>query len=339
MGRRDKKYSKSLHTQAYEKLESMICFGKSKRLAKLNGEDTTSLIFSINTYKTYKQQVNQFIDYLNEHHSDVTTLDAAKKYIKEYLISREDKGDSAWTIQTAAKALGKLYGITPSSPEYYDPPKRHRKDIIRSRLDTVGDEHFSESNNQDLIKFCKATGLRRDELSHLKNDCLYTKAELVDELVGYAKNNYNVNTKQAIRINLIKDAKLFDEEYFIYAVGKGGRPRFVPVLKKYENFVIERIKDTKDGVKIFEHINTHADIHSYRGEYATAIYKKYARKIEDIPYDKIRGGINQKYQSEVYCARKDEKGKRLDKKAMLLASKALGHNRIEVVATNYIRGI
>ena len=32
-------------------------------------------------------------------------------------------------------------------------------------------------------------------------------------------------------------------------------------------------------------------------------------------------------------------GKKLDKAAMLLASKALGHNRIEVVAINYIRGL
>ena len=32
-------------------------------------------------------------------------------------------------------------------------------------------------------------------------------------------------------------------------------------------------------------------------------------------------------------------GKKLDKAAMLVCSKALGHNRISVVADNYIRGL
>ena len=40
-----------------------------------------------------------------------------------------------------------------------------------------------------------------------------------------------------------------------------------------------------------------------------------------------------------YTCRKDEAGKKLDKAAMLVCSKALGHNRISVVADNYIRGL
>lgn len=37
--------------------------------------------------------------------------------------------------------------------------------------------------------------------------------------------------------------------------------------------------------------------------------------------------------------RKDESGRKLDKAAMLVCSKALGHNRIDVVANNYIRDL
>ena len=36
--------------------------------------------------------------------------------------------------------------------------------------------------------------------------------------------------------------------------------------------------------------NNSADIHSYRSDYAMAIYKAYARDIQDIPYDKINRG-------------------------------------------------
>ena len=55
--------------------------------------------------------------------------------------------------------------------------------------------------------------------------------------------------------------------------------------------------------------------------------------------DKINKGTGRKQQSQVYCCRKDEAGKKLDKLAMYICSKALGHNRIDVVANNYIRGL
>ena len=45
------------------------------------------------------------------------------------------------------------------------------------------------------------------------------------------------------------------------------------------------------------------------------------------------------HQGDVYTCRKDEAGKKLDKVAMLICSKAIGHNRISVVADNYIRGL
>lgn len=67
--------------------------------------------------------------------------------------------------------------------------------------------------------------------------------------------------------------------------------------------------------------------------------KAHAREIKDIPYDRVNRGTGKRYQSQVYTCRKDEAGKKLDKAAMLICSKALGHNRISVVADNYIRGL
>lgn len=58
-----------------------------------------------------------------------------------------------------------------------------------------------------------------------------------------------------------------------------------------------------------------------------------------IPYDRVNKGSGKKYQSDVYVCRKDEKGKRLDKKAMYITSKALGHNRINVIAEHYLRNM
>ena len=85
---------------------------------------------------------------------------------------------SAWTVQLEAKALGKLYGIRPDDEKYFKPPKRNRADIKRSRGDTVRDRHFSAANNDELIKFCKGTGLRRGELSDLRGGSCGRKRRL-----------------------------------------------------------------------------------------------------------------------------------------------------------------
>lgn len=131
-----------------------------------------------------------------------------------------------------------------------------------------------------------------------------------------------------------------EQDYFIHhRKDKGGRYRFAPIIGKNKEQIIERMKNTGKDSKVWEYVNSNADIHGYRGDYATYIYKKYARKIEDIPYDKVNKGTGRRYQSEVYTCRKDEAGRKLDRAAMLICSKALGHNRVEVVANNYIRGL
>lgn len=67
--------------------------------------------------------------------------------------------------------------------------------------------------------------------------------------------------------------------------------------------------------------------------------KAYFKDLHQQAYDRVNRGTGRRYQSEVYTCRKDEAGKKLDKAAMLICSKALGHNRISVVADNYIRGL
>jgi len=53
--------------------------------------------------------------------------------------------------------------------------------------------------------------------------------------------------------------------------------------------------------------------------------RKHARPLDKIP------------KKERYCCRSDLKGVWYDKKAMLIASSALGHNRISIIAAHYIR--
>lgn len=346
MGRNNKRYSKGLHRQAYERLTSMQAFGESKKQAIADGTDKDK-IFSPNTYKTYWKHTKYFLKWMQDEHPDITTLEKAKKYANEWLQLRTDqvneKGEhlSAWTIQTEAKALGKLFGIEPGDEDYFEPPKRKRQDIKRSRGDKARDKHFSITNNDELIKFCKGTGCRRNVLQKLEGRDLWHSMNM-RSMVTYLELKADLTDQEMKDLKCLKDAlEAFpDQDYFIHhRKDKGGRDRFSPVVGENKEQIIYRMQHTGKSEKVWQHVNSNADIHGYRGDYATYIYKQYARDIKDIPYDGINKGTGKKYQKDVYTCRKDESGRKLDRAAMLICSKALGHNRVEVVANNYIRGL
>lgn len=340
MGRRNKAYSKDLHQQAYDRLTGMQAFGESKKEAMANGTEKDK-IFSFNTYKAYWKHTKYFIKYIKEQHPECTTLKSARKYVNEWLQARADQGLSSWTVQLEAKTMGKLYGISPDDENYFKPPKRKREDIKRSRGVRVRDRHFSKTNNDELIRFCKGTGLRRSELEELRGKDLVTRAQIDEEISSLeSRPSTELTPADMKRLGMLQDARMFSEEYFTHVRnGKGGRERLSPIIGHDAAQIVERIQNTPSEEKVWQHVHQSADIHSYRAEYATAIYKAHARAIKDIPYDRVNRGTGRRYQSQVYTCRKDEAGRKLDKAAMLVCSKALGHNRISVVADNYIRGL
>lgn len=348
MGRKNKEYRKDLKEQIYDKLTEMLRAGEgtSKKEAIADGTDREK-IFSYSTYESYYKHCKYFANYIQAQHPECTTLKASRKYVNEWLQSRVDNGGlngkplSAWTITLEREALGKLYGIKPDDPNFFEAPKRHREDIKRSRGDAVRDRHFSTTNNDELIKFCRGTGCRRNVLEKLEGRDLFTMTQLKEEIEELERKEMLTDAEMK-HLNVLKDAvgQFSDQEYFIHhRKDKGGRERYAPIIGKNVNQIVERMKNTTPDEKVWQHVPVNADIHSYRGDYATDLYRLYARKIEDIPYDRVNSGTGKRYQSDVYTCRKDEAGKKLDKAAMMKASKALGHNRLEVVANNYIRGL
>ena len=267
--------------------------------------------------------------------------------MNEWLQSRVDNGGingkplSAWTITLEREALGKLYAIKPDDPNFFQAPQRHRADIVRSRGDAVRDKHFSEKNNDEFVKFCKGTGCRRNIMEKLEGRDLTTRADIDREISRLEAKTGRTEAEEK-HLSGLKDAitQFPDQDYFLHhRRDKGGRERFSPIIGDHKQQIVDRMRATAPDEKVWQHVPGNADIHGYRGEYATSIYKMYARPIEEIPYDRTNKGTGKRFQSGVYTCRKDESGKKLDKEAMLKASKALGHNRLEVVANNYIRGL
>ncbi len=132
----------------------MQAFGESKKEAMKNGTDRDK-IFSFNTYKNYWKHIKYFIKYVQETDPKCTTLKSAKKYVNEWLYKERHKTCRHRQCTSRRRRWGKLYGISPDDEDYYQPPKRNREDIKRSRGPAKRDRHFSEKNNEELVNFAK----------------------------------------------------------------------------------------------------------------------------------------------------------------------------------------
>ena len=120
-----------------------------------------------------------------------------------------------------------------------------------------------------------------------------------------------------------------DGKYYIYAHKgtKGGKVRFAPIVaeKGLESEIVAKMRECGEG-KVFDHIPNGADVHGYRSDYATSLYRMNERDFETV-----------KKSGDVYYCRRDRAGEWLDRQAMRITSEALGHNRIDVIAGNYLR--
>ena len=348
MGYKNKKYYRDLNQQLNDRLVKMLKAGEGTS-KKESIEDGTiqEKIFSYSSYKAYYKHCKYFVDWVKQTHPECKNLNQCKQYVNTWLQDRVDNGGkkgqklSAWTITLEREALGKLYQIKPDDPNFFKAPERHRHDIKRSRGHAVRDSHFSELNNLEFVEFCKGTGCRRNVLEKLRGRDLITAAEIRQE-ISRLDQKIGKSEKEEKHLKVLMDAlKMFpDQDTFIHHDrDKGGRERYSPVVGEHKDKIIARMKSIAPDEKVWQNVPGNADTHGYRGEYATSVYRIYARPIEEIPFDRINKGTGKKFQSDVYTCRKDEKGKKLDKEAMMKASKALGHNRLEVVANNYLRGL
>lgn len=333
--------NRDLHQQAYDRLKGMQHFGDSKSEDKKYDRDhdtdtTSGKIYSIGSYKTYWKHTKYFLKWVQEKHPEIKKLDKAKKFVPEWLQARVDAKLSAWTIHTEEAALNKLYGIKKDDPKRFQPPQRRKEDIVRSRGTKTRDAHFSETKNEELVNFCKGCGFRRGVLENLIGSDLYDRSK-VESALEKAK----AESDQTM-IKACSDALKFfpDQKYFIlHRNDKNGKTRISPIVGPHTDKIVERMKNTDPDKLVWQYVSSNCDVHGYRADYATYLYKQYARPAKDLRFRNKVKCADGKYRSEIYVCRGDEKGKRLDRRAIGIISIALGHNREDTAITNYVRNL
>ncbi|MFL0198280.1 hypothetical protein ACJDU8_22345 [Clostridium sp. WILCCON 0269] len=307
----------SLKFQILKRIDSLKCFGQSKKDAKkeqkLNdfilGIKGNSLrapgIYSKSTCDNYKKHSLNFAEWERERHSEKKFKilnNIPKEHIGEWLKESIDKGESGYTTRLKASALAKILGCHTYDFGVKMPSKRgDRMTIKRSRHNVDYDNHFSNVNNKDIEDFCKATGLRRSEVAQIKPEQI--KYEEKDRLIldFKSKKEYRVMTK-------------------------GGRGRIIHPIKPGWDIVLKakELAEKMGQATVFQKVHHAMDVHSYRRDFAQHKY------MEAIQYFK---GKHIEIQQNYIC--RDGSDRRYNKQALRIVSENLGHSRLDVVVKNY----
>lgn len=296
-------HRKSVVKEMLDRLDGLMALeqsrGQAKEVARAAHQKTwafsTGKIHSYKTRQTYQEHAINFVKWARDAYGlkRLELIDErAGDLTAEFLQARVDEGKSAYTLQAMRAALRMAFGNR-SLMEEVPLPKRNMSAITRSRGPKAHDKHFNPENWPTLVNFLKATGLRRDEIK-------MARAEDILEREPDPQSRYYGQTV----------VKVWN--------GKGGKARTVPVLAGQEQAVLSVKEGLADQDLVFPRIPKHLDVHSYRREYAQALYLSHAPGHSLPPAGRLKRGSYHRAAAEE-------------------VTQALGHNRIDVVLRHYIR--
>jgi integrase len=243
---------KGILYEALQQLDSLMATGEkrsdAKAVARARGESTFAFtdgkIHAFETRNNYQKIIMRFIYWCRDHYgiNRIECLyERAEELASDYLSERIVQGYSAWTLQTERSAL-RIFFQNRDLTCSVILPQRKRENIIRSRRPAVRDQHFQPDNWLLHINFCKACGLRREELRDLHvREVYYRKRD--GQLVVYV------------------------------AKGKGGKDREVPVFPGRELSVLEIVEGREPDEHVFDRIPSDMDIHAVRRQFAQELYE------------------------------------------------------------------
>ena len=304
----------SFKEQMLRCLNSKNCFGQSKHLAKMesyqNGKKgVVDGIYSKKTMQDYKKVAQQFHSWQKSKGYNLHSIkEVNTSILKEYLLERQSQGKSSWTISHDLSALNKIFGTSISKKECGLAPRR-TSNIKNNRGLAQNYRPSIQAQNKDMITFISACGVRRQSLTTI--------------VPGNAIRNKD---------NMIIGFRV---------VEKGGKHRNCYVRSEYQktitSFIDNHLKkhnNTPFWNKVDKNLNTHW----YRAIYAKGLYQDFL-KAKENGVDYFKGYkdmfINQsKFEKATKGRSQNVKG--YDVECLAMVSQNMGHNRIDVVYTNYL---
>lgn len=253
----------------FQRLEGKKAIGQSRHLAKLKAKDQGKKVETIHSYKTYdayKQSSKTFIKWLKQEFPEIKNINDIDKDIGAmYIKHRAEQGVSAYTYSQDIAMLNKTLSLE-LNKAYCDVANRSLKAITKGRTDNG----FKTPSGaiETIIKSC---GVRRNELYNLK------KSDL-----------------------LIRDNKVVGVIVRPKAGSKGGRPRKIEVIGKYQESFYKLVEFIDNDSKVItDKIPKQLQTHRLRAEFA-----------------------QEKYQELIYLNRRDP---------LKDLTKSMGHNRTSVL--------
>lgn len=300
--------NKSLVRQVDEVLNSKIDFGG---IDKHNNKKQIyeSKIVSRDTLRTYKHECCNFVKWVKSKHPEerFRTLDDCRPYASDYLHRTKPNGEQ-YSAWTVHTRLSAIAKL-------YGVPLR---DICadapkRHRAD------ITRSRLEDTTTD-KAYSLSRN-----------LDAEMLGRAAGLRKSEFSRVTTECVHYNQNGDLVVIVDK------GKGGKAREIVVDPAYREQVIALRDRTPPGERLIPkgEVPAKLDEHALRRAYAKSMLQHYSRPLDTLS------------KSEKYYCRKDKSGVVLDRQAMALVSRSLGHgsydrrtgeyrDRIDVIAGYYI---
>ena len=304
----------SFKEQMFRALNDLNCFGQSKYQAKLESyrqgnKGKVKGIYSKKTMSDYKKVGEQFQSWSKTKGYNFKSLtDVSDNHILQYLKERQDTGKSSWTISKDLSALNKIFNRE-LSKKGTDLKSRKNSNIKNNRGFANNYRSSVYMKNKELTNFISATGIRRQSVTVISPaDAIRDKQGTV---IGFS------------------------------VIEKGGKARNCYIIKSKQEAITSFVDNhqSKNGNKPFwKKVDKNLNTHWYRAEYAKALYndlvssqtsgKDYFNGYRDFFVNSSRLALATKGHGQTT--------KGYDTECLGVVSQNLGHNRIDVVYSNYL---
>lgn len=326
MGRWAKKAKKAtIKDEIYDSLTSKFNAGKGRdHNADKATKDDRNVIYTERSYRNYMSSGKLFVNWIKKNHPECKNLKNCRQYVDEWIGYMTEKGYSPFTIASRRSAMVKIYGA--ESNEFISGPPRFRKNIKNNRdvHEKARNRHISEETEKRLGRIVSAIGCRRQEFQRIHGtDVFYLSKEDLKKMEYEYEADFKKNHPDKTYVPFYTS---FEPGWYVKLKGKGGKVRYTQILGENDNETIDIVNELQayGSNLVMPKVHNAFPEHYYRSEYAKRYYNKYKRDVDTLT-------IRQLY----YC-RKDKKGIVYDRRSMLMTSRMMGHNRIDVIAGHYL---